>query len=148
MFFPHQRSRLHSSPCYMRRGVGHLPRPFLPIFTRFFFVEGEDRLDAARPSSPFARSGLARLRQTIYSPTNLPGLTLRPRIELVPCFDFVLLAPSLSTGPLSAPSCYSFPVTLTFGDLVPRRQCDSFGQNWLCTWGVVALLFPINLYTH
>ena len=26
------------------------------------------------------------------------------------------------------------------GDLVPRWPCDSFGQNWLCTWGVVALL--------
>ena len=39
--------------------------------------------------------------------TNQPGLTLRPRIELVLCFDFVLLAPSLSTGPLSALSCNS-----------------------------------------
>ena len=35
----------------------------------------------------------------------------------------------------------------TYTDLVPRLKCDSFGQNWLCTWGVVALLvgYKINL---
>ena len=31
------------------------------------------------------------------------------------------------------------------GDLVPRWQCDSFGQNWLCTWGVVALLITTKI---
>ena len=34
---------------------------------------------------------------SFYYQTNLPGLTLRPRIELILCFDFVLLAPALST---------------------------------------------------
>ena len=36
---------------------------------------------------------------------------------------------------------------LTSGDLVPRRQRDSFGQFWVCTWGVVAL-FHIMLYYY
>ena len=56
-----------------------------------------------------------------YSQTNLAGLTLRPRIELVLYFDFVLLAPSLSTGPLSSSS----------SDLIPRRQCDFVLGVWL-----------------
>ena len=32
-------------------------------------------------------------------------------------------------------------------DLIPRLKCDSFGQNWLCTWGVVAFLIYIILNT-
>ena len=40
------------------------------------------------------------------------GLLLGLKIELVLCFDFVLLTPSLSTGPLSEPLYDSSPVIL------------------------------------
>ena len=69
------------------------------------------------------------------------GSLLGLEFELVLCFDFVLLAPSLSTGPLSGHRATRPQSPLTIGDLVPRWQCDSFRQNWLCTWGVVALLY-------
>ena len=54
------------------------------------------------------------------SQTNQPVLTLRARIELVLCFDFVLLVPSLSAIVQLVPS---HPL-MNDTNLVPRWQCD------------------------
>ena len=33
-------------------------------------------------------------------------------------------------------------------NLIPRQQCDSFGQNWLCTWGAVTTWHRKKLYIY
>ena len=73
---------------------------------------------------------------------------------MILCFEVIFLAPSLSTG-LPFCHCDSSPVLTS----LDRPQAkDSFStvrisfpdhnvtQNWLCTWGVVALLFYRTFY--
>ena len=60
-------------------------------------------------SSRLYQATTVREGEGFYSQTNLPGLTLKSRIEPALCYNFVLLAPSLSTGLLSAPSVQLVP---------------------------------------
>ena len=76
----------------------------------------------------------------VWRSPRLPGFTLGSRIQLVLCFDFVLLTPSLSTGPLSVPSSNSYPVIIdiSFPDgNVTRSGRISF---------VLGVWFPLDSY--